>query len=155
MIVKTDFVAGFHFRVDFLPLSAESITAANSVTNNIRFKRVSGIAAELEIGKLNEGGRNTGLHSVSGIKYNNLVLERGYVPSGFLLPDFNDLMSKMTKPGCIMVTLLNEENKPQAGWAFYDAYLVKWNASELNAENNSIVIETIEFAYNSFKELKV
>ena len=50
----------------------------------------------------------------------------------------------------LTVKLLNDKHLPLVTWNVVNAYPVKWNVDELNAEENKIAIETIELAYNYF-----
>ena len=47
----------------------------------------------------------------------------------------------------IVVSLLNKEGKPVKSWKFIDVYPVKIQISDLNAKENSLVIETLEMVY--------
>ena len=70
----SDPILGMRFSVLFL--------AGGVVPNplDIRFQRVSGLSAEVETEAVSEGGQNLYTQRVPrGIKYNNLVLERGMV----------------------------------------------------------------------------
>jgi phage tail-like protein len=42
---------------------------------------------------------------------------------------------------------LSHKGEPLKSWSFIGAYPVKIQTSELNAKNNSLVIETVELAY--------
>ena len=59
------------------------------------------------------------------------------------------------KPTNITITLLNENHVPLAGWYVVHAYPVKWSVSGFNAQESSIVLETIQFQYNYFKSLSI
>jgi phage tail-like protein len=48
---------------------------------------------------------------------------------------------------------LNEKGQLTISWAFINAYPVKWSVSELNAMENSIAMETLEFAYSYFQKV--
>ena len=55
------------------------------------------------------------------------------------------------KPSDVLISLLNESGDPVAVWQVIQAYPVKWNVSNFNANSNTIAIETIEFAYQYFE----
>jgi hypothetical protein len=55
----------------------------------------------------------------------------------------------------ITVILLNGDHIPIQAWNFIKAWPVKWDISEFNAEQGTIVIESIEFAYQYFRRLDV
>ena len=57
------------------------------------------------------------------------------------------------KPVDLLITLLNEKNEPLSGWSFVNVWPVKWVISDFKAQENSIVIETLELAYSYFKRV--
>ena len=86
----------------------------------------------------------------------NLVLERGFVVGSPLNIEFNVAMSTMEfAPSNVLVILLNEDSIPIAGWLFQRAYPVKWSISDLDANNNGVVIDTMELAYARFQSLRI
>lgn len=136
---------GFHFKVEF---------KLNGVLEgDARFQEVSGLTAELGIEELNEGGENRFSHRLpTRSKYGNLVLKRGMLKDSKLIEWFRDAVENFEfKPADVLVTLLNEEHKPLVGWSFVKAWPVKWVVSDFKAQEGSIVVETIELAYNYFK----
>jgi phage tail-like protein len=143
--------AGFHFLVVFF--------IAGIVPNplDIRFKKVSGLSVEVETTPLKEGGQNHFVHQLpTGIKHGNLVLERGMVIGSPLNIEFNLAMSTMTLvPGNVMVTVLNDNSAPVAGWLLLKSYPVKWSVSDLDADQNGIVVDTMELAYSRFQILRI
>ena len=143
--------AGFHFMAVFF------IGGIVPNSLDIRFKKISGLSAEIETQPLKEGGENLFTQQLpTGVKYGNLVLERGIVIGSPLNIEFNVAMSSMTfAPGNVMVTLLNDESIPIAGWLFIKSYPLKWSVSDLDADQNAIVIDTIELAYTRFQSLRI
>ena len=142
--------AGYYFQVTFF--------ADGNKPNqlDIRFQKVSGITATVETEPLTEGGENLlAYHLPKGITYENLKLERGMVIDSPLNAEFNDTMNLFQfKPGNVMVSLLDENNKPIANWLFLQAYAVKWSISDLDATANGIVIDTMELTFTRFQILK-
>jgi phage tail-like protein len=55
------------------------------------------------------------------------------------------------KPSDILITLLDEADQPVAIWNVVQAYPLKWSVTDLKATENSIMIETIELAYQYFE----
>ncbi len=135
--------ATFHFRVD---IGGDIMS----------FQEVSGLEAELEIEEISEGGENAFKHRLpKAVKYNNLVLKRGYIAKD------NDLVDWFTysiqdafeggltrKP--ILIHLLDELGNETISWNVVNAYPVKWSMSNLNSQASEIAIESLEFAYQSF-----
>lgn len=80
-----------------------------------------------------------------------MVLKRGMVTDSKLIDWCRDAIEGFQfQPIDLTVKLLNEEHEPLITWNVVHAYPVKWNVSDLNAEENKIAIETIELAYNYF-----
>jgi phage tail-like protein len=46
---------------------------------------------------------------------------------------------------------MDETANGVAAWKVYQAYPLKWSSSDFRASDNSIVIETIELAYQYFE----
>ena len=135
---------GFHFKGEF--------TLDGVQETDTRFQEVSGLTAELGIEEITEGGENRFLHRLpTRAKYSNLVLKRGMLHDSKLIQWFQDAVESFTfEPVDVLVTLLNENNEPLAGWSFVNAWPVKWTTSDFKAQEGAIVVETIELAYNYF-----
>jgi phage tail-like protein len=146
-----DPIIGMRFGVLFL--------AGGVIPNplDIRFQRVSGLSAEVETEPVREGGRNLYTQRVpTGVKYNNLVLERGMVIGSPLNLEFNAAMSLFKfATSNVLVTLLGESKAPLAAWLFMKAYPVKWSTSDLTATEPALVIDTLELAFTRMQILRV
>lgn len=142
---------GFYFMVTFL--------IGGFVPNllDIRFQRVSGISSTMETTEVREGGENLfSLRLPTRMTYGNLVLERGMVIGSPLNIEFNLAMSTMSfQPGNVLVMLLNANNTPVASWLFQEAYPLQWSVSDLDANQNSVVIDTMELAYARLQSLRI
>ena len=143
-------IVGMRFSVLFM--------AAGVVPNplDIRFHRVSGLSAEVATEPITEGGQNLYVQRLpQGIRYNNLVLERGMVIGSPLNIEFNVAMSLFKfATSNVLVTLLGEDKMPLAAWLFFKAYPVKWSTSDLAAEP-ALVIDTMELAYTRMQRLSL
>ena len=84
-------------------------------------------------------------------KYPNLVFKRGLLKDSkvidWCLKAFNELK---VEPSDIVVKLLNEEHEPLMSWNIVNAWPLKWNVSDMNAQDNKIMIETLELRYQYF-----
>jgi phage tail-like protein len=153
---------GFHFDVRILGGSdaIEMVTSNLGLTPNVdgKFSEVSGISYEIEHESYYEGGENRFAYQLpKGTQYSPLILKRGMVSSTSSLGAWiTDTMSQgLNQPvelKHIMVVLLSDENVPLVGWLFINAYPTKWMVTDLNANQNEIVIETVEFAYHRFEK---
>lgn len=141
----------FHFMVSFFT----GYIFLNPL--DIRFQTVSGISAEVEVEEIREGGENMLVQTLpTRIVYDNLTLERGMVIGSLLNAKFDAAMSFMKfKPSNVLVILLNEKSLPLAAWTFHHAYPLKWTISDLDANENGVVIETMELHYSRFQSVKI
>lgn len=144
-------IVGMRFGVFFF--------AAGVIPNplDIRFSKVSGLSTEIETETLIEGGQNLYGHRLpKGVRYGNLVLERGMVVGSPLNLEFNATMSLFKfATSNVLVTLLAENKLPLAAWLFMKAYPVKWSTSNLDAAEPGVVIDTLELAYTRMQTLRV
>lgn len=146
---------GFHFKVEFIGVDGMGTDTEQ------RFQEVSGLSFEIETEELREGGENRFVYKLpKRAKYPNLILKRGLLKGTALLDWLKSAMSTYFtvpvydfKPADILVTLLDESDEPAAVWNIVQAYPVKWAASEFNATSNTVVVETIELAYQYFERM--
>ena len=124
---------------------------------DILFQKVSGIGSTVETTAVEEGGQNLYSQNLpTRVQYENLVLERGVVLGSPLVVEFNRAMSEFKfTPSNVLVTLLGNDAEPIASWLFMNAYPVKWSVSDLNAEENSVVIETMELTYQRMQAIRI
>ena len=145
---------GFHFKVEFT-----GVDGMNNNDTEQRFQEVSGLSVEIETESLKEGGENRFEYKFpKRAKYPNLVLKRGLLQGTAFL---NWLKSAMNtyfivavydfQPSDILITLLDESDKPVAIWNVVQAYPLKWSMSDLKSTENAIVVETVELAYQYFE----
>ena len=136
---------GFHFRVEF---SVDDVT-----DNDTRFQEVSGLSAELGVEEVTEGGENRFSHRLPiRATYANLVLKRGLLTDSKIIDWCKDAIENFEfTPATVNVTLLNENHEPLSDtMSFIRAWPVKWSISDFKAQENTVVVETMELAYNYF-----
>jgi len=135
----------FHFRVNF-------DSGATSNEGDARFQSVAGLSVEMETETVKEGGENRFVHTLPvRAKYPNLVLKRGMLTGSELVKWFLENFNNVeVSPADLQVVLLNEEHDPLMTWKIKHAIPVKWNVSDFNAEENKLVVETLELAYQFF-----
>ena len=124
---------------------------------DIRFSKVSGLSSTIETQALNEGGQNLYTHRLpTRVQYENLVLERGMAVGSLLVAEFNATMSLFKfNPSNVLVTWLDETGVPISSWLFMTAYPVKWTVSDFVADQNQVVIETMELAYQRMQPIRL
>jgi phage tail-like protein len=121
--------------------------------SDTRFQEVSGLSAEIGTEDLQVGGENRFSYRLpTRAKYNNLILKRGMLRDSGLISWFTNAIEDFEfKPADVIVYLLNENHEVTSSWTFIQAYPLKWTISDLKAMDNSLVIETIELAYQYFR----
>lgn len=143
--------------------------------SQIAFKEVSGLSTEMELETIQEGGVNEYEHRLpKQVKHGNLVLKRTLMPlkdnevvswirdvlEGGLCFDVTGRKLPITRN--IQVTLLSIKSQaegekdatiPLYKWECINAFPVKWEVDTLDAEKNSVLIETLEFAYSGLKRI--
>lgn len=128
--------------------------------NDTGFLEVSGLKEELEITTLEEGGENDFLHQVpKKVKHGNLVLKRALEgldnPLETWIKETIDAgFAKRIIPRNVVVMLLDANGKALRCWWCSNAYPVKWEVSAFNAQDNKLVIETLELCYNLLERKK-
>lgn len=135
---------GFHFKVEFANFPGE-----------FEFQSVSGLKVDIETEQIAEGGENRFKHKVPiRTKYPNLVLKRGLLVRSEIVDWCRNAVENFEfQPTDLIVKLLNENHEPLLSWNVVHAYPVKWSVSDFNAEENELVIETMELTYNYFNVL--
>jgi len=138
--------SAFYFKVVF--------SAAMGVTDT-SFKEVSGISKEIVTEDVEEGGENGFVHKLpKAVTHPRLVMKRGIAPitSPLVIWCKSIMDGELNVPICsmpIIVYLMNEMQMPIRGWAFTNAYPVKWDVESFESMKNEVAIESIEFEYHS------
>lgn len=134
---------GFYYKVEF---------GISKDRNDVRFQSVSGLSVEYDYESFKEGGENRFEHKLPvRTKYADMVLKRGMLTKSevinWFLKAFRD---REFSPTDINVILMNEKSEPLRTWKVVHAIPKKWLVSDLNANENGIVIETMELSYRYF-----
>lgn len=140
---------GFHYKVEF---------SISKETNDVRFQSVSGLSVEYDMEEYKEGGENRFTHKLPvRTKYADMVLKRGMLTGPTVLEGnsvirwFLDAFRDRTfLAGDVNVILMNERSEPLRTWKVAHAVPKKWTVSDFNANESSLVIETLELSYRYF-----
>lgn len=133
----------FYYKVEF---------GISKDKNDARFQSVSGLSVEYDQENFKEGGENRFEHKLPiRPKYTDLVLKRGMLINSEVFKWFLDaLYNRIFVPSDISVILMNEKSEPLRVWKVTHAIPKKWSVSDLSANDNAIVIETLELSYRYF-----
>jgi phage tail-like protein len=134
---------GFYYKAEF---------SISKNTDDARFQTVSGLSVEYDYESFKEGGENRFEHKLPvRTKYADMVLKRGMLADSavieWLLAAFRD---REFRPADINVILMNEKGDPLRTWKVAHAIPKKWQVSDFNANESSVVIETMELTYRYF-----
>ncbi|HSF89852.1 MAG TPA: phage tail protein [Saprospiraceae bacterium] len=134
---------GFYYKVEF---------EISQAKNDVRFQSVSGLSVEYDTEEFKEGGENRFTHKLPvRTKYADLILKRGMLVNSEVSKWCNDAFrNREFKPSNLSIILMNEKGEPLRTWNVSHAIPKKWSVSDLNANENAIVIETLELTYRFF-----
>lgn len=137
---------GFRFHVEF-----DSITVGG-------FSSVTNLEQRMEPEEYEEGGNNRYTHKLpTRFTQPNVELQRGVTDCRF----FRDWLGELRQGATwtrdsrknIGVYLLNAVGERSRGWEFTFAYPVRWAGPEFQADQGTVAIETVEFAFEELNEM--
>jgi phage tail-like protein len=134
---------GFYYKVEF---------DISQNKNDVRFQTVSGLSLEYEMEEFKEGGENRFVHKLPvRTKYSDMVLKRGMLTDSEVIQwFFKAFRDREFEPANLTVILMNEKSEPLRTWKVAHVIPKKWLISDLNANENAVVIETLELTYRYF-----
>lgn len=140
---------GFHFSVAFQLFP--------QTPNDFRFQEVSGLEMTMETEQVTEGGQNRFIWELPvRASYADLVLKRGmFIGSGILMWCKNAFENFTFDPVNVIVMLLNDQHIPIQAWYVVNAIPKKWAVSAFDAQQSTVVIESITLSYQYFNIISV
>jgi phage tail-like protein len=140
---------GFHFLVVF--------ELFPQTPQDFRFQEVSGLDVELEMESIKEGGQNRFTHQLPiRNRYTDITLKRGlFIGSGITLWCKNAIEDFVFVPTNVLISLLSPEHLPLQSWYVINAIPKKIQVSNFNAQENSVVVESLVLSYNYFTTIGV
>ena len=136
----------FHFSVHF---------GFDRGEEDVRFQSMGGLNVEYSTEAVIEGGENRFEHVLPvRTQYTDLVLGRALSTSS-ALTDWctRAFVDRVFSPTDVTVHLLDPAGEPLVSWQVDWAWPKKWTFSDFNAEENALVIETLELGYRTFHRL--
>jgi phage tail-like protein len=143
MINDGNYPAGFYFSLSF---NGEDTS----------FQEVSGLSKELRVEEVVSGGENRFNYRLPKLATSqNLVLKRALVTNDSKLIKWcaSSLDTGLNTPievHDVTIRLLGADNLVLSMWTFYKAYPVKYSVADFRSQDNTLVIESVELAYNYF-----
>ena len=140
---------GFHFLVVF--------ELFPQTPQDFRFQEVSGLDVEVEMEPVKEGGQNRFTHQLPvRNRYTDITLKRGlFIGSGITLWCKNAIEDFLFVPTNVLISLLSPEHLPLQSWYVVNAVPKKIQVSNFNAQENSVVVESLVLSYNYFTTIGV
>jgi phage tail-like protein len=127
------------------------------------FTEVSGLAVQLDVEELAEGGQNGYTHKLLGrMKWPNLVFKRGLTDTNALFEWLLECSgegltakSNKVKPREGKITVLAADRKTKVRtWTIAEAKPVKWTGPKLAASSRDLAIEELEVCHSGFRASK-
>jgi phage tail-like protein len=116
------------------------------------FTRVKGLSREVKVESYREGGVVEYEHKlISQVSFPVLVLERGLALDD-LWQWAQAVADGEVKRKTIRIRLQDEAGDKRWAWQIQDALPVKWSASDLDAQNSPVVMETLELAHHGLRK---
>lgn len=112
------------------------------------FSSVSGLGAQMEFEEYSEGGNfNEKIYLPTGMRYENIVLQRGTMTLEPLTTWFSLVQAGTHIKYPMVITMMNAKGLPVKIWTVMDVLPVKVDYSPMNALSDSVAITTIEFIH--------
>lgn len=138
-MARLDPLRGFRFLLEI-----DGITSGG-------FTRVKGLSREVKHESYREGGVNEYEHKlVTQVAYPVVVLERGLILDDVWKWALAAADGEIERKN-IRIRLQNEAGEKTWAWEIAYAIPVKWSASDLDAQNNSVVMESLEIAHHGLR----
>jgi phage tail-like protein len=120
------------------------------------FQDCTGLAVEVEVTEVVEGGANGGAHKLPGrLKYPNITLRRGATADAAFAAWRPTLsggkLVVARKP--VSIVLFDHAGATVRRWEVAGAYPVKWTGPELKAGSMEVAIEALELAHDGWSEV--
>jgi phage tail-like protein len=137
---------GFSFKVN-----VEGIMGVNEGS----FQEVSGLSVKITPKNVEEGGENRFIHRFpTPPNYENLILKRGMLIGSPLIAWARTSFELFTFfPKIVNLNLLDQTGAPISSWMFVNAYPVAMKISEFKAQENTLVVETMELCFDYFTKV--
>jgi phage tail-like protein len=139
------FVGNFRFEIDGTLIGA--------------FTEVTGLAVQIDVEELAEGGQNGYTHKLLGrMKWPNLVFKRGLTDTNALFEwllecsgeGLSGKQNKVTPRNGKIVVLGADRKTPVRTWTIREAKPVKWTGPKLAASSRDLAIEELEVCHSGF-----
>lgn len=120
---------------------------------SLSFARISGMGMDREAEILPEGGHSQGgyLRTAAPKQHKTLRMESGICSRES--SDLKNLRPGIFLPQGIIIIVKGRDGNPAVKYATEQAFVTKWDVSDLDAEQGKILVDTFEIAYTQFSLL--
>jgi phage tail-like protein len=117
------------------------------------FSECSGLTGDTNMIEYREGNEQQGTtRKLPGLmKYNNVVLKRGWTKDRSLWNWRKKVIDGKTQRTSGTITLLDEARQPALRWNFREGWPSKLEGPALNAKTSEVAIETLEIAHEGLE----
>ena len=117
------------------------------------FSEVSGLTTDTNIIEYREGNEQQGtVRKLPGLmKYNNIVLKRGWTDSKALWEWRKKVIDGTTERKGGSIVLFDEARQPALTWNFREGWPSKWEGPALNGKTSEVALETLEIAHEGLE----
>ncbi len=136
------------------PLRGFRFTASFGDLGTSSFRSVSGFSSNVDSSDYREGGfGHLTKRKLPGlVSYDDITLEKGLYSNPLLYNFFNAyLEGNKFEPVNATITLYNNAGEPTASWSVINAWPMSYKSGDLNAEDSSILIESLTLAHEGIK----
>ena len=113
------------------------------------FSEASGLTTDTNMIEYREGAEQQGTtRKLPGlIKYNNIVLKRGWTKDKSLWDWRKKVIDGKTQRNSGSIVLLDEARNEALRWNFREGWPSKWEGPALNAKTSEVAVETLEICH--------
>jgi phage tail-like protein len=117
------------------------------------FSEASGLTTDSNIIEYREGNEQQGTtRKLPGlIKYNNIVLKRGWTKAKSLWEWRKKVIDGKTERTSGSIILLDEARNEALRWDFREGWPSKWEGPALNGKTSEVAVETLEIAHEGLE----
>jgi phage tail-like protein len=118
------------------------------------FSEVDGLDIEIETEEFQEGGLNTHTHTLpTRATHPNLTLRRGITDLPLLYKWTESVVNGRVIRLPVIVLMFDETGAPTWGWSASGAYPVKWTGPQLQADQGTVAMESVELAHEGLTKI--
>jgi phage tail-like protein len=117
------------------------------------FSEASGLSTDTNMIEYREGAEQQGTtRKLPGLmKYNNIVLKRGWTKDKSLWAWRKKVIDGKTQRNAGSIVLLDEARNEALRWNFREGWPSKWEGPALNAKTSEVAVETLEICHEGLE----